>query len=501
MLDVILAIGFLYLFALGLKLALRGRGDIRQAGFALALLVVPTLIVQRFTPEVLGYSGIDLFGVEVDLGWALRTIGLVIAGACLLAAGLSWLRRMRTGEEMLDFHRFLLKVGVVVVALPIALKLHVPHLDFGKVLASIAVGSVIFGLALQRPLANLFSGVTNELDDVLRPGEFVQVGSTGPRGFVVAKSWRGIQMLTLDHETVFVPNDSIFNEPVWNFARPTAVVRRRITVRAGYAHPPALVKEALHGVFSVETGVLADPPPLVRVRAFEENGVSYETCYWIRGMREDENIADRLRTAIWYAFELRGIEIPLPHRVLLPIDTESQRRRTEERKEDRAALEAVFARTEPFRSYASRADRAYLARNGVLQRFEPGELVVRRGDQADSMYVICSGDVEVLVSPTKKVTLGPDGFFGDIGLLRRTQRTADVVAGSGGVEVIRLGRIAIEGLLSRASALRRELFEISDERLAEVLAQEPPEPPGPTPPAPDELRSAFARLSSLLRPW
>ncbi len=57
----------------------------------------------------------------------------------------------------------------------------------------------------------------------------------------------------------------------------------------------------------------------------------------------------------------------------------------------------------------------------------PGEVIVRKGDEAHSMYLIASGDVEVVL-PGEHVRLGPGDFFGEMAILRRRRRSATVKA-------------------------------------------------------------------------
>jgi CPA1 family monovalent cation:H+ antiporter len=57
----------------------------------------------------------------------------------------------------------------------------------------------------------------------------------------------------------------------------------------------------------------------------------------------------------------------------------------------------------------------------------PGERIVHEGDRGDEMYFIASGAVEVYL-PGERVRLGTGDFFGEIALLTRRPRQADVVA-------------------------------------------------------------------------
>src|SRR5215510_11901744 len=63
------------------------------------------------------------------------------------------------------------------------------------------------------------------------------------------------------------------------------------------------------------------------------------------------------------------------------------------------------------------------------QVVEPGEIVVREGDAAHSMYFIASGEVEIVLKSKKSpLRLGVGQFFGEVAVLRRGRRSATVTA-------------------------------------------------------------------------
>ena len=61
------------------------------------------------------------------------------------------------------------------------------------------------------------------------------------------------------------------------------------------------------------------------------------------------------------------------------------------------------------------------------QSVEPGGVIVRKGSPARAMYFIAAGEVEIDL-PSEKVRLGVGHFFGEIAVLRRAKRSANVTA-------------------------------------------------------------------------
>jgi CRP/FNR family cyclic AMP-dependent transcriptional regulator len=65
---------------------------------------------------------------------------------------------------------------------------------------------------------------------------------------------------------------------------------------------------------------------------------------------------------------------------------------------------------------------------GTRRTFAAREPIVRRGDDADEMFVIRSGQVEIRRDDGVVALLGPGDFFGEMSLLESLPRDADAVA-------------------------------------------------------------------------
>ena len=91
-------------------------------------------------------------------------------------------------------------------------------------------------------------------------------------------------------------------------------------------------------------------------------------------------------------------------------------------------------------------------------------VVVRRGEPADAMFFIMSGEVEVDVQP-HPVRLGRGQYFGEIALLRDTVRTATVTSVSE-CQLLALEVADFRRLLEAHPDLKAAVMEVAERRMS-----------------------------------
>ena len=91
--------------------------------------------------------------------------------------------------------------------------------------------------------------------------------------------------------------------------------------------------------------------------------------------------------------------------------------------------------------------------------------VIRRGEAADCMYFIVTGDVEVDLQPAS-IHLTTGEYFGEMGILSRSPRVANVISITE-CQLLILEARDLNRLLEDNPALTAELTELADRRLAE----------------------------------
>ncbi|MGH2785390.1 MAG: cyclic nucleotide-binding domain-containing protein [Actinomycetota bacterium] len=95
------------------------------------------------------------------------------------------------------------------------------------------------------------------------------------------------------------------------------------------------------------------------------------------------------------------------------------------------------------------ADAGRLLGGASWVTFDPGERIVKQGDDADAFYVIASGQVDVIENRRRVGRLGAGDYFGEIALLTREPRTATVRAATP-VRVLELERKAFDRVLAKS---------------------------------------------------
>lgn len=124
-------------------------------------------------------------------------------------------------------------------------------------------------------------------------------------------------------------------------------------------------------------------------------------------------------------------------------------------------------------AHLSIADRGALAERASRRRLHRGDIVVRRGDPSDALFIVVSGRFHVLQAGGRIVAeIGAGEPIGEIGFFAGEPRTADVVAARDS-EVLVLTRADYDALAARAPQLPHAIIEALAKRLARAAATAP----------------------------
>jgi len=151
--------------------------------------------------------------------------------------------------------------------------------------------------------------------------------------------------------------------------------------------------------------------------------------------------------------------------IALPVAIISTAFAEEVRRRDFVVTWGMLARV-PLFSHLSASEIADIMRLLRARTVEQGEILVRRGDVASSMYFITAGEVEIVL-PSQQVRLGDGTFFGEIALLHKTKRSGTVTA-TRKTRLLVLDAQDFHALIARMPTLAAHVQETARARLEET---------------------------------
>lgn len=335
-------------------------------------------------------------------------------------------------------HGFIL--GVIYLAILFAVLKQVLGINITPFLATSAILTMILGLALQGILSNILSGMSLHFTKSFCRGEWIKVKDI--EGVVLETNWRETRVLDRASNLIVVPNNVISAEVVTNFNQPDKKTALLINVRASFSDPPALVQEALLEAARDVVEVLPSPPPVVYIRGYEDYGIAYTLKFWVTEFNRKETILSKVGRLIWYKFDRRGIEIPVPFservadvlRAVRKDEAEAERLSLAERNV-RDLMGSSFLRYPegPKAGTVMVPEREVrdLAQTVTRRKYSTGEILFRQGDKGGSGFIVTAGLVrgEIIYEEKGKkycseFEAGPGGIFGEMSLFTGLPRTA-----------------------------------------------------------------------------
>jgi small-conductance mechanosensitive channel len=462
-----------YALVVGLRFAFVRRGDLRILGIGLLMTVAGWVLLRlgvEASVPITMHLPEGIRQIEIPLLRTLAEIGLVIAAISLLLMALSGAMVALTGSDMIRLQKALIRTGLFLIGLTVIWQAHFAEQFSIRNLLIGAGGALVFivGLGLQRTMGNLFSGFDLQADQVIRKGDWVQLGVGGPEGTVFDTSLRTTRILTNEGQMMIVANADLLGRSLFNLDQPDRRLRVRRTVGVAYGIPPIRVKDAILGVLLQDPGVLRPPQglsPEVFVQSYAESSVHYDIRFWVADRRAMDPVVDRVMTRIWYVLREGGMEIPFPVRSIRMVDMDRERQDAAHARQEAEAIERQLAACPLFSDQAmSASQRRELARDSAVVELHPGEFAVRRGELSDHMFLVLQGSVEVRPEGRDPVPLGTGASFGEVALLRGEPRIADVVGAASGARLLRMSRLSVLPVLQRHPSLAGELSRLSQAR-------------------------------------
>jgi len=298
--------------------------------------------------------------------------------------------------------------------------------------ASGAIGLVI-GLALRNLILDTFSGLAIHLERPFKVGDWINCHTRmGPFiGKVEETNWRTTRLWTTSRNMVIIPNSFLTTTLITNYSMPGTVSRFEMDFVLDFSvsaeRALRILSAALVSTIG-SSGVLAAPPPKVRVNGTTEHGVQYRLRYYLEPAEVSPSKARNAVTqAVLKHIAQAGLTLPYPRRDLFLARMPWRNRNWSFLKDQIRQLKSVSL-------FSSMDDDEleFIAKHMSVHSLDRGSVIVKQGEQGSSMFLLAEGLLEVLITKAdgtevKVAELAPGTFFGEKSLLTGEPRSATVI--------------------------------------------------------------------------
>jgi len=183
--------------------------------------------------------------------------------------------------------------------------------EIGPMLTGLGIAGFVIGFALQDTLANFASGIMILAYRPFDVEDLIECAG-GVFGRVSQMNLVSTTILTIDNQTLIVPNGKIWGDVITNV---TAQRVRRIDLvfGIGYADDIPKAEQVLTSILEEHPKVLADPEYVVKVHELGDSSVNLIVRPWV-ATDDYWDVHWDVTREVKMAFDREGISIPFPQR-------------------------------------------------------------------------------------------------------------------------------------------------------------------------------------------
>ena len=178
-----------------------------------------------------------------------------------------------------------------------------------SLVAVLSIAGLALSLSVQNLLTNFFSGIMLLINKPFKEWDFVELGDK--IGTVKNIGFFNTVLNTPDNISIAIPNGDLTSAAVKNYSREQ---NRRVdlTFSASYNEPTEAVKKAIEDAIAMDSRILADPAPFVRILSYDASSIKYVVRVWAKNA-DYWDVYFNLNEHVRDAFANNGVKMSYEH--------------------------------------------------------------------------------------------------------------------------------------------------------------------------------------------
>ncbi|MDE3786748.1 mechanosensitive ion channel family protein [Sinorhizobium meliloti] len=195
----------------------------------------------------------------------------------------------------------------------------------GTLVTTSGVIAVIFGLALQNTLGDVFSGIALTLGRAYAIGDWIEL-TDGTEGRVIETNWRSTNLLSATHNVVVLPNSVLAKQGMTNLSRPDETHLITLRVRVAATQRPRVVEEIMRSALQSSVLINKSPPPVAALKAIDAIAIEVELQFRVDNVAIRTPAKNEIVDLLHDRCEANGLSLAIPAESLafMPPPTDSQ---------------------------------------------------------------------------------------------------------------------------------------------------------------------------------
>lgn len=183
--------------------------------------------------------------------------------------------------------------------------------------ATLGIGGIAVGFALQDTLSNFFAGLHIISDKPIRIGDFIELEGN-VSGYVEDIGWRSTRIRTLPNTLVIVPNSKIASTTITNDSLPvpemSAVVQCGVSYTSDLEKVEKVTIDAAKKVQKTVQGAVRDFEPFIRYHTFGDSNINFSIILRVKTFVDRYLVTHEFIKVLKKSYDKEGIEISWPVR-------------------------------------------------------------------------------------------------------------------------------------------------------------------------------------------
>jgi small-conductance mechanosensitive channel len=206
-------------------------------------------------------------------------------------------------------------ISILIYLLGFVMVLNYFSINITPIIATLGIGGLAAGLALQSTLGNFFAGLHIITDRSFTVGDLIEINQLSIAGHIEDIGWRTTRIKTLQNTIAIVPNSKLAESVITNTELPEKEMV--ITIKCGVAYRSDLQKveeityDIAKQVQQTIPGAVKDFEPIIRFNEFGEYNINFSVSLKILSFDDKPLIKHEFIKQLKACYEKENIEITL----------------------------------------------------------------------------------------------------------------------------------------------------------------------------------------------